>query len=112
MAEIITRKWKGGELVSESRKEVDWKPNAADLDVVMVGCPCGNKFDMPRDALWCLSHESMSCGQCGKSGIMEVISDTPGPKEHTEHCQKRMAWGDGECECGRLLPPTTQSDDR
>ena len=20
--------------------------------------------------------------------------------EHTEHCQKRMKWGDGECECG------------
>lgn len=19
---------------------------------------------------------------------------------HTEHCLKRMAWGDGECECG------------
>lgn len=20
--------------------------------------------------------------------------------EHTEHCKKRMKWGDGECECG------------
>ena len=23
---------------------------------------------------------------------------------HTEHCAKRLVWGDGECECGKLPP--------
>jgi len=23
--------------------------------------------------------------------------------EHTEHCKKRMKWGDGECECQRRV---------
>lgn len=80
--EIVTHKWENGEVVEEKRKQTDWKPNAADLDIVLVGCECGNQYDMPWDALMFLNDENSYCGQCGKSGKMGVISDpSPNRKE-------------------------------
>ena len=70
MVEIITRKWKGGKVVSETTKQVDWELNEADLDCVTVACECGNSFEMPRDALFGLS--DIHCGQCGKAGRMRI----------------------------------------
>lgn len=71
MAEIITRRWKKGKCVAETREETDWEPNAADLDRVTVSCACGNTFDMPRDAL----AFGVYCGQCGEPGKMKVVAD-------------------------------------
>ena len=70
MTEIITRKWKDGKVVSETRKQADWEPNAADLDTVTVACECRNEFEMPWDALFGLG--GMHCGQCGVAGAMRV----------------------------------------
>jgi len=70
VTEIITRKWKDGKVVSETRKQFDWEPNAADLDAVTVVCKCRNEFEMPRDALFGLPN--MYCGQCGTAGKMRV----------------------------------------
>ena len=70
--EIVTRKWKCGEVVEETREQTDWKPNAADLDVVTVRCECGNEYDTPRDCLMFMNSENTFCGQCGKSGRMSV----------------------------------------
>lgn len=76
MAEVITRKFEKGVLVEEIIKKIDWEPNAADLDVVTVGCECGNKFQMPWDAVaFGGLGEGTYCGQCGKSGNMQVIND-------------------------------------
>ena len=36
MAKIINRKYVKGELVEETTKDIDWKPNEADLDTVKV----------------------------------------------------------------------------
>ena len=81
MAEVITRKWKDGELVEETKSEIDWEPNAADLDIVLIGCVCGNEFDMPWDAVaFGGLGEGNYCGQCGKSGTMQVIAD-PSPNK-------------------------------
>jgi len=72
--EILTRKWKGGKVVEEKRDQTDWKPNAADLDIIQIRCECGNQFDTPRDALMFLNVKNSFCGQCGKSGKMSLIS--------------------------------------
>lgn len=48
--------------------------NEADLDTVDIECECGNKFDMPRDALFALY--DIHCGQCGEQGKMSVVSRT------------------------------------
>lgn len=61
--------------MSETTEQVDWEPNEADLDVVQVGCECGNKFEMPWDAVaFGGLGDNSYCGQCGKSGLMEVIT--------------------------------------
>lgn len=72
--EILTRKWKGGKVVEESRKQTNWKPSAADLDVVLVGCECGNQYDLPRDCLGFMNDERSFCGQCGQAGKMSVVA--------------------------------------
>ena len=71
MAEIITRKYVNGEVVNEHKKEVDWKPNAADLDTVIIKCECGNEFDLPRDCLM-FGFKNMLCGGCGKDDGYEI----------------------------------------
>ena len=72
--EIITREYKGGKLVSEERKQTNWKPNAADLDVVQVQCKCGNTFEMDWDAVaFGGLGKNTFCGQCGKEGNMKVV---------------------------------------
>lgn len=76
MAEVVTRKWKNGKVVEETKSEIDWEPNEADLDVVIIGCDCGNKFDLPRDVLM-FGFDNMYCGQCGESGKMNVIGHNP-----------------------------------
>ena len=63
MSELITRKWLGGKLVSETKKQVEWGLNEADLDVVEISCECGHIITMPRDALFALPN--MHCGSCG-----------------------------------------------
>lgn len=73
--EILTRKWKGGKIVEEKREQTDWKPNAADLDLVLVGCECGNQYQTPWDTLMFLNSKNSFCGQCGQSGKMKVIED-------------------------------------
>ena len=72
MAEIIKRKWKNGKCIEETKSEIDWEPNEADLDRVKIGCECGNQFDMPRDCLM-FGFKEIFCGQCGKQGLMKVI---------------------------------------
>ncbi len=67
MTEVITRKWKKGKLVEETKSEIDWEPTEADLDQVLIGCECGNEFHMPRDCLM-FGFDQMFCGQCGKPG--------------------------------------------
>ena len=47
-----------------------------DDDLVQVGCDCGNTFDIPWDCSMFL--DSLDCGQCGKSGYIEVKAD-PSP---------------------------------
>lgn len=79
--EIVTRKWKNGEIVEEKREQVDVKPNSADLDTVLVECECGNKFDIPWDATMFLNDENSYCGQCGQSGNFRVIADPSLNKE-------------------------------
>lgn len=74
MAEVITRKWKNGECIEETKSEIEWEPNEADLDVVWIGCECGNKFTMPRDCLM-FGFDDMYCGQCSEPGKMKVIAD-------------------------------------
>ena len=79
---IVNRKWKNGKLVSEEFSEDTFKPNAADLDLVLIGCECGNQFDVPYDCVGMMNHENGSCGQCGESGKFSVISDpSPNKKE-------------------------------
>ncbi|MDY6903705.1 MAG: hypothetical protein SWH61_03375 [Thermodesulfobacteriota bacterium] len=81
MAEIIKRKYVNGELVDESIEEIDWEPNEADLDIVLVRCKeCGNEFDMPFDALMYLNDAHSQCGQCRKTGTFEVVAD-PSPNK-------------------------------
>ena len=75
MAEVITRKWKNGVCVEETREQIDWEPNEADLDTVDIECECGNKFDMPRDCLM-FGFDGMYCGQCGESGKFRVAKAT------------------------------------
>lgn len=80
MAEVITRKWKNGKCIEETRSEIDWEPNEADLDQVTVGCECGNRFDIPWDALaFGGGFDGMYCGQCGETGKMKVIADPAEP---------------------------------
>lgn len=72
MVEVITRKWKNGKLVEEKRKQVNWQPNEADLDLVTVHCECGNEFKMPWDVLAMGGlGKNNYCGQCGQSGKMQ-----------------------------------------
>jgi len=71
--EIITRKWKGGKIIEETREQSNWKPNAADLDIIQIRCECGNQFDTPRDSLMFLNSKNSFCGQCGESGKMVCI---------------------------------------
>ena len=73
MAEVITRKYTKGKLVSESKENIDWSPNEADLDLIGVSCECGNEFEMPWDAVVLCGFECMYCGQCGETGKMKVI---------------------------------------
>lgn len=73
MSEIIKRKYAKGKLVKETREHIDWEPNEADLDLVDVKCDCGNKFDMPWDAIAFGGFEGMYCGQCGETGKFEVV---------------------------------------
>lgn len=70
--EILTRTWKNGQTVKEKREQTNWKPNAADLDLVLVRCECGNEYDIPRDCLMFLNSENSFCGQCGKTGKMHM----------------------------------------
>lgn len=70
---IITRKWVKGKVVEETREKVDWKPNAADLDLVTVQCECGNSYTTPWDTLMFLNDKYSFCGQCGESGKMKVV---------------------------------------
>ncbi len=66
MAEIITRKWKGGQVVSEERTQIDWGPNEADLDTEKLLCTCGMEHEIPFDA--CFALDQMTCGGCGVAG--------------------------------------------
>jgi len=80
-----------------------------------------------------MTEEIASCGICGWSGLLYDVRITPdGPicpacsssidipsspdedeeqvrigllvsEGHTEHCARRQVWGDGDCECGKLL---------
>lgn len=70
--EVSTRKYVNGEFVEETREQLNWQPNAADLDLVHVTCACGNTFDMPWDATMFLG--DCFCGQCGKQGPYEIHS--------------------------------------
>jgi hypothetical protein len=74
VGEVLTRKWTGGKVVEESRSKTGWKPNADDLDVVLVGCECGNQYDLPRDCLGFMNDKNSYCGQCGHAGKMSVVS--------------------------------------
>jgi len=78
--ELVTRKFKDGKIVEEKREFVDWKPNEADFDIVLVGCECGNQYDIPWDCLMFLNDKNSCCGQCGKSGKMKIIAD-PSPNK-------------------------------
>lgn len=71
MAEMITRKYKDGVLESETKSIIDWKPNAADLDLVVMTCRCGNSVDMPWDAAR-MDNSNMQCGNCEQSGLFEI----------------------------------------
>jgi len=75
MSEVITRKYVKGILVEETKNNIDWEPNEADLDLITVGCECGNTFEMPWDAMAFCGLEGMHCGQCGKAGNLDVIKD-------------------------------------
>lgn len=72
MNEIITRKWRDGKVISETKKQVDWEPNEADLDCVTISCECGNSFEMPRDAMFGLS--DMHCGWCNEIGKWKLCA--------------------------------------
>lgn len=85
MAEVINRTYKKGKLVSETKEEIDWQPNEADLDIILIGCECGNQFDMPWDVLAFSGFIGMRCGQCGEIEKMEVIAD-PSPNKNSEKC--------------------------
>ena len=104
MAEVITRKWKNGELVEEKTEQADWQPNAADLDLVTIGCECGNNFQMPWDAVaFGGLGEGSFCGQCGSSGKMNVIDDPEEskPKSDCIHSFKQYFGPVYSCEqCG------------
>jgi hypothetical protein len=80
MAEVVTRKYKKGVLSEETKEQVSWEPNEADLDIVLVGCECGSQHDMPWDCIRYMNDENSFCGQCGKSGKMSVITD-PSPNK-------------------------------
>ena len=83
-AKITTRKWKSGKLISETTEQVDWEPNEADLDLVQIGCECGNKFEMPWDAVaFGALDDNSHCGKCGESGLMEIIAD-PSPNKQVK----------------------------
>lgn len=114
--EIVTSEWKDGEKVSEKRVKTDWKPNAADLDIVLVGCECGNQYDMPWDALMFLNDENSSCGQCGKSGKMNVIADPSPNKKYFCDCTNKdcglilnIMNPDEKCpKCGEVVEPSNE----
>lgn len=80
--ELVTREFKGGKLVKETRGQVGISYNAADLDIVLVGCECGNQYDTPWDCLMWLNDENSFCGQCGQSGKMRIIAN-PSPNRET-----------------------------
>ena len=54
--------------------------NAPDLDIVLVGCECGNQLAVPLDALRQIDIQMARCGKCGKSGRMSVLAD-PSPNK-------------------------------
>lgn len=44
--------------------------------------------------------ETVICGGCERENVMTHMNIERLIKEgHTEHCAKRITWGDGECEC-------------
>jgi len=73
MAEVVNRKYVKGKLVSETKETIDWEPNEADLDLIKIGCECGNEFEMPWDAMAFCGLDGMYCGQCGETGKMEAL---------------------------------------
>lgn len=83
---IVTRKWKGGKLVSEEVRENTYEPNSADLDLILIGCECGHEFEMPYDCKGFLHDKNMFCGGCGESGKFKVLDSSP----------NRIARGEGE----------------
>lgn len=76
-----TKKYKKGKLIEETKTEIDWKLREADLDIVLVGCECGNQYDLPYDCIGFMNSENGQCGQCGESGKMSVIADPSPNKE-------------------------------
>ena len=75
MSEVITRKYVKGELVEETKQDIDWQPNEADLDLIKIGCECGNEFELPWDVMAFGFLSDMNCGQCGEAGKLKVIKD-------------------------------------
>lgn len=66
----------------------------ADLDVVRIGCECGNNFDMPWDAVaFGGLGERSFCGQCGEPGKMKIVQD-PSPNKSDIHAAIKNAWAD------------------
>ena len=62
----------------------DFEPNDADLDIIQVGCWCGNTFDVPWDVSAFGMLHGMHCGTCGCEGTIEVIAD-PSPNKEEIH---------------------------
>lgn len=75
MAEIINRKYQCGKLVSETREEIDWEPNEADLDIVQAKCKsCGMDHQFPWDVMAFGQLSEIHCA-CGVVGAIELIDE-------------------------------------
>lgn len=85
----------------------------------------GHTFECAKHMTWGIQDgHSYKGGECKCSGSEEVHLNAEVQRlqaaleqekilrhqaeGHTEHCAKRLVWGDGECECGK--PPRTLSE--